>query len=206
MITQEFLFSENAKDNLGEQDLDTTNFILSLFQTDDIDSSEAIAYLKNYISVTTPIEKLALKFIAYNFQYFVQTNDTITIDLDTDAVYYELLDHTTLGFYALLKAFLPPFTKDWKLKQVATYNPLDNTCQEANFWISESQQITLENDTCARMLAKIICEKFDQSITSLHKNLYKKLGKEDLAVFFDLDYYKELIGYKDHNGLKNILL
>lgn len=54
------LHSEKGKGLLQPKDLDTINFILSLYEPDNIDISEASAFLKNNISLKTPIEELAL--------------------------------------------------------------------------------------------------------------------------------------------------
>jgi hypothetical protein len=206
MITQELLDGENWRSTLREKDLDTTNFILSLYESDDIDISEAYNFLKNYVTIKTPIEELALKFIAHNFQYYKQANDTIIIDLGFDNVYCELLNHSTIGYYALLKEFMPPYTDDWELKQVCTYVPPTNLCNRIDSWVSKKQSITIEWETSGRMLATIICDKFDQSILSLNKQLYEKLEKENLALFFDVDEFEETSGYDDYRVLKNILL
>lgn len=206
MITQELLDSEKGKSILGIEDLDTTNFILSLYGEKDIDISEANAFLQKYISIKTPIEELALKFIAHNFQYYKQVDDTIIYDLGFDNVYCEVLNHTVLGYYALLKEFMPPYTNDWELKQVRTFIPRGNICIGKDCWVSERVGITLESETSARMLATIICNKFDQSILSLNKRLYDKLDRENLALFFDIEEFEASSGYDDYRDLKKTLL
>jgi hypothetical protein len=41
---------------------------------------------------------------------------------------------------------------------------------------------------------------------SLNKQLYEKLEKKDLALFFDVDEFEETSGYDDYRDLKRILL
>jgi hypothetical protein len=206
MITKELINSEKWHSIAGVKDLDTTKFILSLYSLDDIDISEASVFLKNYINTKTPIEGLALEFISFNFQYFKQVNDTVTCDLDFDTVYYKILNHSVLGYYALLKEFMSPYTNDWELKQISTYSPLNNTCVEKDCWVSKKENISLEWATSASMLATIICNEFDQSVLSLRIRLYQKLNKKSLALFFDLKEIKTSFGHKDYSDLKRILL
>jgi hypothetical protein len=206
MITQELLNSEKGKSIFQPKDLDTTNFILSLYESDDIDTSEADAYLKNYVTGKTPMEELALKYIAYNFQYYKQADDTIIYDLGFDNVYCALLEHSVLGFYALLKEFIIPSTEDWELKQIRTYSPLSNICFEKDCWVSKKRSISLEWETASRMLADIICSKFEQSLSSINKGLYEKLDKKNLALFFDIEEFEASSGYEDYRDLKDILL
>ena len=206
MITQELLGTEQGKNVLNPKDLDNTDFILSLYETDDMDITEAITYLKNYINIKSPIEELALKYIAYNFQYYKQTDDTIIYDLSFDNVYCAILEHSVLGFYALLKEFISPSTEDWELKQIRTYSPSSNSCLEKDCWESKKRSISLEWETASRMLADIICSKFDQSMSSLNKRLYEKLDKKRLAHFFDIVKFEASSGYEDYRGLKDVLL
>ena len=206
MITQELLNSEKGKSIIQPKDLDTTNFILSLYESDSIDISEASTFLKTYINVNTPIEELALKYIAHNFQYYKQNDDTIVYDLGFDNVYCAVLEHSVLGFYALLKEFITPFTDDWELKQVSNYSPFNNSCTEKDCWVSKKRSISLEWETASRMLADIICSKFDQRISSINKCLYKKLDKKSLSLFFDIEEFEASSGYEDYRYLKNILL
>lgn len=206
MITQELLDSPKSKDILGEKDLDTRNFILSLYESDSIDISEAFTYLQNYISINTPIEELALIFIAHNFQYYKEADDTIIYDLGLNNVYYEILNHSTLGYYALLKEFMPPYTTNWELKQIKTYKPKDNTFEERDIWVTKRESISLEWSNGARILATTICNKFDQKIASINNQLYRKLDRENLALFFDVEEFETSSGYEDYNGLKDILL
>ena len=183
MITQELLHSEKGKSILKPQDLDTANFILTLYESDDIDISEANTFLRNYISVKTPMEELALKYIALNFQYYKQADDTIIYDLGFDNVYGSIVEHSVLGFYALLKEFITPSAEDWELKQIRTYSPFNNSCTEKDCWVSKKRSISLEWETASRMLAKIICSEFDQTISLLIKQLYDKLDKKSLTLF-----------------------
>lgn len=206
MITQELLGTEQGKNVLNPKDLDNTDFILSLYESDDIDISEAITYLKNYISIKSPLEELSLKYIAYNFQYYNQTDDTIIYDLDLDNVYCAILEHSILGFYALLKEFISPSTEDWELKQIRTYRPSSNSCLEKDLWVSTKSGISLEWETASRMLADIICNKFDQNISSLNKRLYEKLDKKRLSHFFDVEEFEASSGYEDYRDLKDVLL
>lgn len=206
MITQEFLYSEKSKSVLKHEDLDTTDFILSLYNSDDIDITEASNFLENYISPKTPIEGLALKYIAHNFQYYKQADDTIIYDLGFDNVYCALLEHSVLGFYALLKEFISPSTEDWELKQIRTYSPLTNSCFEKDCWVSKKRSISLEWETASRMLADIICSDFDQNISSINKRLYEKLDEKNLALFFDIEEFEASSGYEDYRDLKRRLL
>lgn len=206
MITQELLHSEKGKSILQPKDLDTTNFILSLYEPVDIDISEANTFLKNYISVKIPMEELALKYIAHNFQYYKQESDTIIYDLGFDNVYCSLLEHSVLGFYAILKEFITPKAEDWELKQIRTYSPFNNSCMEKDCWVSKKRSISLEWETASRMLAKIICSEFDQTISSINKRLYKKLDKKSLALFIDVEEFEASSGYEDYRALKDKLL
>ncbi|MBU2921498.1 hypothetical protein KO504_09110 [Winogradskyella psychrotolerans] len=205
MITQDLLNNKEGISLLQPEDLDTTNFILSLYGADDINISEAITYLKNYISIKSPIEELALKHIAHNFQYYKQAEDTIIYDLGFDNVYCALLEHSVLGFYAILKEFITPSAEDWELKQIRTYSPLTNSCFEKDCWVSKKRSISLEWETASRMLADIICSKFDQNISSINKRLYEKLDKKSLAHFFDIEEFEASSGYEDYRDLKRIL-
>lgn len=206
MITQEFLNNEKGQSILGVKDLDTTHFILSLYEPDNIDISEAFSFLNAYIKVQSKMEEIALKFIAHNFQYYKQENDTIIYNLNFDNVYAELINHSVLGFYALLKEFMPPYTSDWALKQISTYNPVHNSCEEQERWVSSNERISLEYAAAARMLASIICNQFDHNIESINKRLYKKLQKKDLALFFAVEEFKQTSGYESYKDLKNKLL
>lgn len=73
-------------------------------------------------------------------------------------------------------------------------------------WVSKKRSISLEWETASRMLAKIICSEFDQTISSINKRLYKKLDKKSLALFFDVEEFEASSGYQDYRGLKNILV
>ena len=206
MITQEFISSEKSKSVLKQEDLDTTGFILSLYESDHVDITEASNFLENYISPKTPIEGLALKYIAHNFQYYKQADDTIIYELGFDNVYCALLEHSVLGFYALLKEFISPSTEDWALEQIRTFSPLTNSCFEKDCWVSKKRSISLEWGTASRMLADIICSKFDQNISSINKRLYKKLDEKNLALFFDIEESYEIHGFNNYHQLKNLLL
>ncbi|UPS90466.1 hypothetical protein [Bizionia sp. M204] len=206
MITQELLSSEKGKNIILPEDLDTTNFILSLYEQDDLDITEAKTFLKNYISVKNPMEALALNFIAHNFQYYKQTGDTIFYDLGFDNVYGSIVEHSVLGFYALLKEFITPYKDDWKLKQVRTFNPLNNCFEERDSWVSEKAKMSIEWAAGSRMIATIICSEFDKTLLSLNKRLYDKLDKKNLALFYDMEDFEELTGSDDYRDLKNTLL
>lgn len=205
MITRELLDDDNWKRTLGEDDLDTTNFILSFYESDNLDISDAESYLKNYVIVNSTIKELALKYIAYNFQYFKETNDTIIIDLVFDKVYYKILNHSTFGHYALLKEFMQPYTDDWEFKQIRTFSPYNDSFNGQDCWISKRLGVSLESETSARMLATIICDKFDKSVASLNKLLIDKLDKENLALFFDVEAIQESYGYEDFRDIKRLL-
>lgn len=206
MITQELLWSEEGKNILQPEDLDTTNFILSLHDPDDMDNTDAKNFLGNYIRVKTPMEALALNFIARNFQYYKQTNDTLISGLEFNNVYGSIAEHSVLGFYALLKEFFPPYKDDWKLKQVRTFNPSDNCFDERDSWVSKKANMSIEWAAGARMLATIICSEFDKTLLSLNKRLYHKLDKKNLALFYDMEEFEELTGSDDYRDLKNTLL
>ena len=206
MITRELLDDDNWKRTLGEDDLDTTNFISSLYVSDNLDISDAESYLKNYVTVNSTIEELALKYIAHNFQYFKETNDTIIIGLGFDNVYCKILEHSTFGHYALLKELVTPYTDDWEFKQIRTFSPYNDSFNGQDCWMSKRLGVSLESETSARMLATIICDKFDKSIASLYKLLNDVLERDSLAVFFDVEAIEELFGYDDLRDLKRIFL
>jgi hypothetical protein len=206
MITQELLNSEKANKILQPEDLDTSNFILSLFGTEEREISKAINYLKKFVNTKTPIEELALKYIALNFQTYKEIDDTIIFDLSYDDVYESLIESSALGFYALLKEFITPYTADWELEQISTYSPLNNVCEEKEYWVSKKYNISFGWSGASKMMSELICSRFNESVSSLNKGLYKKLDKKELALFFDIEEFEANSGYDDFRGLKDLLL
>ena len=206
MITKEFLNSDKSNSVLKQEDLDTTNFILSLYESDDIDISEAQTFLSNYVTLDSPLDELALKYIAYNFKYFRQKGDTISYNLEMEDIYDSISEHSVIGFYGLLIKFIEPSTEDWELKQVSTYSPANNKCIQQDYWVSKNKSISLDSETATIMLGDIICSRINEGLSSLQKQLYKKLHKEDLDKFFDLDEIIETYGYDNYGDIKRNLL
>lgn len=204
MITPEFLSTEKAKSILNPEDLDTSKFILSLYESDDIDISEAVDFLKNYVEIKSPMEEIALNYIADNFQFYKQADDTIIFGQEYDHIFCSIIETTTLGFYALLKEFFQPNVDDWQLKQVSTYIPIHNYCERKDCWESKQAQISFEWAAGSRMLAHVIHEKLNLTIKYLNHKLYRVLDDEKLALFFDEIDEEYRNDYFD--GLKDRLL
>mgnify|MGYP005847412215 CR=1 FL=1 len=206
MITEELLENPNVESILGVNDLDTKDFILSLFSNDNYNIENALNLLQNHIVAKKPISILAMKLNAYNFQYYKQTHDTIMLYLDVDNVYNKILNHSVLGYYALLKEYISPSTSDWNLEQIKLYNPAINQVTSKDKWISKKSNISIGWEEGAQFLANIICDRFDTELLKINNILNKKLTKKNLSSFFDLKEIKDLTGNDGYLEVKKVLL